>query len=90
MLMARRSIRNSVARICLQVHDEILWKRGPGWSDEALAPLIELCETGHGFDLDVPLVFECTVAQSWADKGGTDLNPDSIDQLNAELKGVRA
>jgi DNA polymerase I-like protein with 3'-5' exonuclease and polymerase domains len=68
MLAARRAVRPTVARICLQVHDEILWKRGKAFTDATLAKLKDICENGTGFSLDVPLKFEVQVAESWADK----------------------
>ena len=58
----------SVARICLQVHDEILWKRGRKFTEATLAKLRKVCETGTGYALDVPLKFEVSTAESWADK----------------------
>jgi DNA polymerase I-like protein with 3'-5' exonuclease and polymerase domains len=71
MLKARREVRPDEARIILQVHDEILWQRGPEWTDTTFSRLREICETGHGFELDVPLSFDAKVASSWADKGGS-------------------
>jgi len=68
MLAARRAVAPSTARICLQVHDEILWKRGPKFTDATLAKLRKVCETGTGYALDVPLKFELAMAESWADK----------------------
>lgn len=71
MLRARAAVDLDVARVCLQVHDEILWIRGPGWKDEKLPELVRICEASHGFELDVPLIFEAKVADSWAAKGGS-------------------
>jgi DNA polymerase I-like protein with 3'-5' exonuclease and polymerase domains len=68
MLAARRAVAPSTARICLQVHDEILWKRGPKFTDATLKRLRAVCETGTGYRLDVPLKFELSMAESWADK----------------------
>lgn len=70
MLAARAAVPPEVARICLQVHDEVIWERGPAWHPEAFQTLVDICEQGHGFDLIVPLTFECGLATSWADKGG--------------------
>lgn len=70
MLAAREAVPPEVARICLQVHDEIIWERGPAWTPDAFGTLVDACERGHGFDLIVPLVFECDLATSWAGKGG--------------------
>jgi DNA polymerase I-like protein with 3'-5' exonuclease and polymerase domains len=71
MLACRENVPPDVARICLQVHDEIIWERGPAWDHAAFPILVDLCEHGHGFDLAVPLTFECDLATSWADKGGS-------------------
>jgi DNA polymerase I-like protein with 3'-5' exonuclease and polymerase domains len=71
MLRAREAVNRDTARIILQVHDEILWRRMPGWHQETFDILKDICENGTGFDLDVPLIFEAKVAQSWADKGGS-------------------
>jgi DNA polymerase I-like protein with 3'-5' exonuclease and polymerase domains len=68
MLAARAAVAPSTARICLQVHDEILWKRGPAFSKRTLGILRDVCENGTGYALDVPLKFEATTAESWADK----------------------
>lgn len=58
------------AWLLLQVHDEILWERGPQWRDELLSVVREACEVGHGFDLNVPLVFDAKVVSNWAEKEG--------------------
>jgi DNA polymerase I-like protein with 3'-5' exonuclease and polymerase domains len=71
MLACRAAVDPAVARICLQVHDEIIWERGPAWDDAVFPTLVDICEHGHGFDLDVPLVFEAAIATSWAEKGGS-------------------
>lgn len=68
MLAARQAVSPVVARICLQVHDEILWKRSRRFKAATLATLRRVCETEHGFALDVPLKFEVSIAESWADK----------------------
>lgn len=52
-----------------QVHDELIWE----YSDAALLGLYlgtiqQTAETGHGFNLRVPLVFKPAVVQSWAEK----------------------
>jgi DNA polymerase I-like protein with 3'-5' exonuclease and polymerase domains len=70
MLRCREAVSPDAARIVLQVHDEILWERGPAWTPETFDVLRGICETGHGFELDVPLVFDAKVAESWAAKGG--------------------
>lgn len=71
MLRARAEVDPAVARIILQVHDEILWECGPAWDFGYFHQLRALCETAHGFELGVPLVFEAKVADSWAAKGGS-------------------
>jgi DNA polymerase-1 len=68
MLAARRVVQPSVARICLQVHDEIIWRRTGRFTEITLAKLKSVCENGTGYRLDVPLKFEVKVAESWADK----------------------
>ena len=68
MLAARAAVPPSTARICLQVHDEILWKRGRRFTESTLRKLRAVCETGTGYVIDVPLKFELALAQSWADK----------------------
>jgi DNA polymerase-1 len=68
MLALRSTFPPSVLAICLQVHDEILAIRGPEWDDSFFPTVVNLCEYGTGFELDVPLVFEATIASSWAAK----------------------
>jgi DNA polymerase I-like protein with 3'-5' exonuclease and polymerase domains len=70
MLRARAEVNPEKAIIVLQVHDEILWERGPAWDASVFSTLVDICQNGHGFELDVPLVFEAQVAESWADKSG--------------------
>lgn len=71
MLAVRRVVDPVAARTILQVHDEILWERGPAWKRHLFDDIVDVCETAHGFELDVPLIFEAKVAQSWAAKGGS-------------------
>ena len=71
MLACREAYSPDVARIILQVHDEVIWRRGPEWDDSVFPELVRICETGHGFDLIVPLTFEAVLADSWAAKGGS-------------------
>ena len=68
MLAVRKVVPVEVGRICLQVHDEILIKRGPEFDEDWLAIVKDVCENGCGYVLDVPLVFECKLAESWAEK----------------------
>lgn len=83
MLAARDVVEPEVAAICLQVHDEIIWERGPAWYPEAFHTLVEACEKGHGFSLIVPLAFECGLASSWADKGGGGLPHEAHEVMAA-------
>jgi DNA polymerase-1 len=71
MLAARRAVDPELARILLQVHDEILWELGPDFTAETFEELQHVCETAHGFELDVPLTFEAAIVDSWAGKGGS-------------------
>jgi DNA polymerase-1 len=82
MLAARMAISPEVARICLQVHDEILWKRGPEWEADVFPQLVDICQFGHGFELDVPLTFEAKIAQSWGEKDG-QIHSGAYEHLNA-------
>ena len=52
-------------RLLAQVHDELVWE---GRTSD-LAGVQRVAQTGHGFDLTVPLVFEPLLCSSWADKG---------------------
>lgn len=78
MVESERKLRAVQARLLLQVHDEVLWERGPKWDDECLAVVRESCETGHGFDLNVPLQFEAKEVASWAEKGGGATNMSNL------------
>jgi DNA polymerase I-like protein with 3'-5' exonuclease and polymerase domains len=73
MLYCRRLVDPDIARICLQVHDEIVWERGIDWDDAAFGMLVEACENEFGFELDVPLAFEADIADSWAATEGIQL-----------------
>lgn len=88
MVEARRRVRPEQARLLLQVHDEILWERGPEWDAECLATLREACERGHGFDLVVPLEFAAKPVESWAEKGGGASGMSSL--LNERMQRSRA
>lgn len=82
MLAARKAVPNpNVARICLQVHDEILWKRERDWNDDVFPELVDVCQNAHGFELDVPLIFEAKIAESWADKDGSGISPGAYEAL---------
>jgi DNA polymerase-1 len=69
MLAAREAVDPNAARMCLQVHDEIHWLRGPEWRDDVAEQLTTICQHAHGFTLDVPLIFESGIAESWGAKG---------------------
>lgn len=84
MLACRAAVSPEEARIILQVHDEILWERGPQWQPSTFDVLKDICETGYGFDLNVPLEFDAKLANSWADKDGGSLVEVDHDEL-AEL-----
>jgi DNA polymerase-1 len=87
MLEARRGVHPQVARIVLQVHDEILWERGPAWHPDVFDRLVEICESPLGFDLLVPLTFEAKVTSSWAGKGGDagGISSGAYEHLNDAL-----
>jgi DNA polymerase-1 len=58
--------------LCAQIHDELIYQylRGliKGQREADVRALKEMCEMGHGYDLDVPLKFDAKIATSWADK----------------------
>jgi len=68
MLAIRKVVPLDVARICLQVHDEILLVLSKAFDADWLDMVRDLAENGCGYVLDVPLKFEAVHAQSWADK----------------------
>lgn len=49
-----------------QVHDELLWQSEKEPAPFELFKLQRIAETGHGFRLSVPLVFEPKVVDTWA------------------------
>ena len=55
-------------RLVAQVHDELLWEYDYEPTKGLLELLQEDCETGHGFDLRVPLVFVPTICKDWSEK----------------------
>lgn len=66
-------------RLLLQVHDELGWDYLPEEvgvgayqlpPDDLLDELRDIGENQHGFDLSVPMVFEPSFCNSWAEKGG--------------------
>jgi DNA polymerase I-like protein with 3'-5' exonuclease and polymerase domains len=87
MLKAREAVAPDEAAICLQVHDEILWRSGPRWDARLFPELVGLCQNAHGFELDVPLIFEAKVAQSWAAKESSafHVSADAFEHLDEEL-----
>lgn len=68
MLRVREAFPHSVCEMILQVHDEVLWRRGPEWKDEYLPDLRHIMETGHDFELNVPMSFPCDLGESWMEK----------------------
>lgn len=78
MVRSTEVLRPEQSILLLQVHDEILWQRGPAWGDGCLEAIREACEAGHGFDLDVPLQFEAKEVSSWAEKGGGVTNMSNM------------
>lgn len=79
--IVRRTMINSAGshpelRLLAQVHDELVWEG----KTTGLPSLQRVAETGHGFELTVPLVFEPLPCASWADKGtGLVVLPDEDD-----------
>lgn len=82
MLAIRQEVDPDEARIILQVHDEILFERGPAWNDESFDKIVDLAEKGHerdfhaengevlpGFPLLIPMKFGSKLADTWDDKG---------------------
>ena len=58
--------------LCAQVHDELLFQylkklNITRWSDDRIS-LQQWAESGVGYDLTVPMVFDAKIATSWADK----------------------
>lgn len=71
-------------KMLAQVHDEVIWEHPGLWlfdADPKMLPELQECmETGHGFDLKVPLVFEPVVTDSWAGKSGASLVDVLLDE----------
>lgn len=78
MVESARVLGRDEARLLVQVHDEILWERGPRWGGDCLERLRAACEVGHGFELAVPLQFEAKEVSSWAEKGGGISNMSNL------------
>ena len=58
-----------------QVHDEVMWEYESGFDPTLFLPQIQkVMETMHGFDLKVPLKFEPEICESWAQKGGVEID----------------
>lgn len=82
MVKVRREIDPEAARIILQVHDEILWERGPAWTDDTFDQIVDICETAHehdfyvpetgetipGFPLLIPMNFSAGLGVDWNEK----------------------
>lgn len=72
--MVRMEAEVEDAWMLAQVHDELVFEYDPARGVD-LGTIQALGETGHGFDLRVPLVFEPHTGASWAAaKEGTDLD----------------
>jgi DNA polymerase I-like protein with 3'-5' exonuclease and polymerase domains len=55
-------------RMVAQVHDEVLWEVREDLANESrLADLAWMAREGHGYDLNVHLVFDPQVVQTWAE-----------------------
>jgi DNA polymerase I-like protein with 3'-5' exonuclease and polymerase domains len=74
MVNATQRLTLAQALLLIQVHDEVLWERGPDWDDGCLDIVRECMEVGHGFKLHVPLAFDAKEVTSWAEKGGSITN----------------
>lgn len=68
MLACRNQIPPEAAKIVLQVHDEILWERGPAWEDSMFDEIVYLCENAHNWELNLPMKFSASLGDSWEDK----------------------
>lgn len=88
MVESKRRLSADTARLLVQVHDEILWERGPKWDDGCLAIVREACEHSHGFELNVSLQFEAKEVSSWAEKGGGVTNMSNL--FSARMKRNRS
>jgi len=62
-------LRHPELRTLAQIHDEAIWEYDVRPTAETLADIQSTMETGHGFKLAVPLIFEPMVCDSWAQKG---------------------
>jgi DNA polymerase I-like protein with 3'-5' exonuclease and polymerase domains len=73
--MVRLAVEAPEYPMLAQVHDELLFAHhGTELVAETDLKVIQhIAETGHGLDLKVPLVFEPSVARSWAEKGGKSM-----------------
>ncbi len=67
-------------KMLAQVHDEVIWEYSDLPTPERMRELQGVMETGHGFDLKVPLVFEPVVTDSWAGKSGASLVDTLLDE----------
>lgn len=78
MVASTKRLGADVVQLLVQVHDEILWERGPAWGDGCLDEVRAACEEDHGFDLGVSLQFEAKEVSSWAEKGGGVTNMSNL------------
>ena len=77
-MVKSEQIGEDVVRVLVQVHDEILWERGPDWEARDIDAVRYACEVEHGFELNVPLVFDAKEVGSWAEKGGGVTNMSNL------------
>lgn len=82
MIKVREAVSPEQATMILQVHDEILWQRGPAWTDDLFDEIVNICETAHehdfyvpstgdtlpGFPLKIPMNFSASLGESWEEK----------------------
>jgi DNA polymerase I-like protein with 3'-5' exonuclease and polymerase domains len=90
MLAARAAVNPRDAAICLQVHDEILWDLPEDKAEDVFPVLVDICQTGYGFELDVPLTFEAKVATSWAAKEASSahVSADAFEYLDEVMEAA--
>lgn len=94
MLACERVAEPGEYTMLVQVHDEIVWERGPNWQGEAsLAKLRWAGEEGHGYKLEVPLKFDPSEVSDWSQKGVTQTGEGHVvkDRLaKARSEGMQA
>jgi DNA polymerase I-like protein with 3'-5' exonuclease and polymerase domains len=67
-----------------QVHDEVVWEADPDMTTtevkEWLPMLKDYMENAHGYELNVPLVFDPVIAATWADKDNDGGDVEWLDE----------